>query len=455
LIVRLFTLIACALFLTACSRQGPEVKPEYDQLTDTSGAKFIGLIVKETPEQVEFQYVNPRAGVRTLVFDVVFARDEIASLVKGREPGRSEAQRRFAAFKTARIREEEAVRQVRLTTVPWVTGEGTSWRHESAAFTLQSDGDEAFVRLVCVRLGEIFAAYRKDVPSRVATPKPTRILLFRSLAGFRDWQLKRGITLLNPAVYDPKANEITVGCDLERLSSLRAGIGQRHDQKLKEITELRDKLIKHFQGRPPASQVKQILQARSQIIEVNDENAVTYAKLESGFFGMLYHEAFHAYLDNAVYPSQQYEVPRWLNEGLAQLFENAFVEIGELQIGRMDEKRLQNIQDAVRRGRFMTLREILQAPPDQFFVRHTQEQFEADRQYDAAWALAHFLKNDVRVLDAPMERLTEYVSTARQAGQELRTFEKLVGMSIDECERKWRDYLLRLRVDGTLRASSP
>ena len=43
-------------------------------------------------------------------------------------------------------------------------------------------------------------------------------------------------------------------------------------------------------------------------------------------FRRLAHEAFHAYLETYVYPRQAYDVPRWLNEGLAQTFEAGLLE---------------------------------------------------------------------------------------------------------------------------------
>ena len=46
----------------------------------------------------------------------------------------------------------------------------------------------------------------------------------------------------------------------------------------------------------------------------------------------LYHEAFHAYLRNNVYPRQKYDVPPWLNEGLAVIFEGGLLEGNTLRV---------------------------------------------------------------------------------------------------------------------------
>ena len=57
-------------------------------------------------------------------------------------------------------------------------------------------------------------------------------------------------------------------------------------------------------------------------------------------FTRLYHEAFHAYLGTFVYPAQGGSLPIWFNEGLAQIFETAIVEVGELRVGHADPVRL-------------------------------------------------------------------------------------------------------------------
>ncbi len=258
---------------------------------------------------------------------------------------------------------------------------------------------------------------------------------------------KKGLQFLNPAAYDQVHHEIVVGCDLERMSKELEDLRKKHERQALEITEQRDKLFRHYQGTPPAAHLKQLRQLQLQLQSLNSENEAALAKLQASFFATLYHEAFHAYLDHWVYPSDQYSVPRWLNEGLAQLFENAFVEIGQLRVGRMDEKRLFEMQQEVKRNRFPTLHEILQAPPQQFFVQHDQEAFESARQYAAAWALAHFLSYDLKVLQT--ERLTRYVAKGVDQ-RNVKSFEELTGMPLAECEKRWHQYLLRLRTDGTL-----
>jgi len=439
----LFLLIA-----GAAAQEKPAPKHEFDQLTLHNGSRIEGLVVEEATLHIRFQFLASKPGVRTLVFEVIYDRTEIASITKAKEPGRSLAKEHFNKIETSKKREATKVEQLPLNKAPWIEGNSTAFFYQGPYFELLSNAQESLVRLVAVRLDEIFAAYVNTLGQRHRPRKPVRVILFHTLAEYRAWQLKKGIAILNPAVYDAKADEILIGSDLENQTRQLEELNNKHGEQLKELTDQRKKLQKHYNGQPPALLTKQIQQLTYQLHTLHTENEATYARIEAAFYAILYHEAFHAYLEQWVFPSTTYFVPRWLNEGLAQIFENAFVEVDQLKIGRIDEKRLLEIQDEVRRGRFMTIQEVLQAPAQQFFVRHTQESFDADRHYNASWALTHFLTYDLKLLGSPA--LVEFVSTPANA-EEVKRFEKLVGMPLEQCQQQWKAYLLRLRSDGSLR----
>lgn len=440
--------VFCLLIDSSCAQEKLPPKREFDQLTLHNGSRMEGLVVEEASLHIRFQFLVSKPGVRTLVFEVIYDRSEVASIAKAKEPGRGLAKQHFNRIETSQKREAAKVQQLSLLRAPWIEGNGSALLYKGPYFELLSDAQDSLVRLVAVRLDEIFGAYVNSLGQRHKPRKPVRIILFHTLAEYRAWQQKKGIPLLNPAVYDAKTDEILVGSDLENQAQQLQELNSKHQQQLKELIDQKKKLEKHYGGQPPPLLTKQVQQLTYQLQTLHAENEATYARIEAAFFAILYHEAFHAYLDQWVFPSGTYFVPRWLNEGLAQNFETAFVEVDELRIGRIDEKRLLDIQDEVRRGRFMTIREILQAPPQQFFVRHTQESFEADRHYNASWALTHFLTYDLKLLGSPA--LVDFVS-APAGGDEVKRFEKLVGMPIEQCGQRWKAYLLRLRTDGSLR----
>ncbi|HMO35626.1 MAG TPA: DUF1570 domain-containing protein, partial [Gemmatales bacterium] len=424
------------------------VKPAFDQLILQHGARVEGLLLEETPQQVRFQFLLKKPGVRTLVFETTYHRSEIAKIIKATEPGRTYARQLFDKLSTSSKNEEEAVSRIQLHVSPWIEGEKQALVYRGNYFELLSDAPKPLIQFVAFRLEQMFAAYLGILGKRVEPVKPLRILLFGSITEYRLYQQKKGITLLSPAVYDVRNMEIIMGTDLPAQQKELQTLKKQHALKLSELQQQRKSYFRHYGGQLPAILAKQLEQLQQQLQQVDSENEATYALAQQQFFSVVYHEAFHAYLDNWVFPSEQYSVPRWLNEGLAQLFENAFIEIDELRIGRIEDKRLVSIQDAVRAGRFMSIRELIQAPMQQFLVRHTSDQFEVDRYYQASWALAHYLNWELKLLNS--SAMLEYVSRSDE-DQPLQRFEKLVGMSIPQCQEQWYQYLLRLRADGTLR----
>lgn len=445
-------LILFSLLIASATAQEKVVDQlEFDQLTLHNGSRMEGLVVEETSVHIRFQFLAGKPGVRTQIYEVIYERTEIAGISKAREPSRNQTREHFKRIESSKMREAARVQQLTLRQAPWIEGNGTALFYQGAYFELLSNAHEELVRLVAVRLDEIFAAYVNTLGQRHQPAKPVRIILFHSLAEYRAWQLKKGISILNPAVYDVKANEILIGSDLDHQSRQLKEHHSKQQEQLRELAGQKKQLQKHYNGHPPALLAKQVQHLTYQLHTLRTENEATYARIEAAFYAILYHEAFHAYLEQWVFPSAQYHVPRWLNEGLAQIFENAFVEVDQLKMGRIDEKRLAEIQDEVRRGRFMTIQEIVQAPPHHFFVRHTQESFEADRYFNASWALTHFLTYDLKLLGSPA--LVDYVRNPA-SGEEVIRFEKLVGMPLETCQQRWRDYLLRLRPDGSLRPAS-
>ena len=108
------------------------------------------------------------------------------------------------------------------------------------------------------------------------------------------------------------------------------------------------------------------------------ENGVRYAlvvndlnEVAGRMFTRLAHEAFHAYLETYVYPRQVYDVPRWLNEGLAQTFEVGLLESDSLRIDTPNAVALAQLQSDLRSARPLELSELLGAGSNTFLSAHT------------------------------------------------------------------------------------
>src|SRR5205814_1233933 len=144
---------------------------------------------------------------------------------------------------------------------------------------------------------------------------------------------------------------------------------------------------------------------------------------------LLYHETFHAYAGNFAYPPAAAggpgELPRWLNEGLAQIFETAVLEAGELRVGHADRDRLDRAQALLKEGGLLPLRDLLRAGKESFVALHADQKAAADRTYLAAWAVAFHLAFEKRVLGTA--GFDAYVAAGNGGADPVAAFAGLVG----------------------------
>jgi hypothetical protein len=290
---------------------------------------------------------------------------------------------------------------------------------------------------------------RESIPPVI---EPTKIILVRSMAEYQSMLHDQGRNLVNPAFFDSKRNQVVCASELERLGEELQKIHQYHKDQLAKIKKQEMDLRKDFGGAVPASMQKEFNSVRQKIRQTEAKNDGVFQDATRHLFQTLYHEAFHAYLANDVYPPSQNDVPRWLNEGLAQIFETAVLEAGELRVGHADPKRLVRVKIAARKGELLSLPDLLKSGAKQFVVAHADERQVSDRYYLNSWALAFYLMFDQRLLGTgAMDR---YVGNLKQGADPVEAFQRLVGKPLSRFEEDFRQYLLAVRQDGTL-APSP
>ncbi len=426
---------------------------KYDQIRLKNGHRFDGLLVSEQLDQIHFRYVVRNPGVKTLVFDTTFDKDEIDQLIRLTPAERRELANRLNQLDRNGEREKERMAKVTVSLHDWELNPKEEGRtYKGKYFEITSNIDATFFRQVVVRLEDIFQAYVDNLGARLQPKQPVKVLLFRNMNEYRQWLLKQGLNLLNPAYYDARKDLMVAGSDLDRLEASLKRTEAEHQEKLKAINDYHQRLLKHYSGKPPHHLLQQIKELQLQIRLTNQDNQSTLDKLREQFFAMLYHEAFHAFLDHYVYPHRELQTPRWLNEGLAQIFETAVVETGELRVGHVDTTRLTALQAALKDGSLLSVRDLLQADAAQFNVHHSTEAYAADRTYLAAWALAYYLAFDRKLLGK--EAMHQFVLTSSSSKDQTALFEKLVDQPLPEFERQFRDYFTRLRPDGSLKPQS-
>lgn len=448
--------IALPLFvlaLAALSGLAANGDAKFDVLHAKNGKSYQGAVVEETAAEVRFQIVQRKAGRPTVGFQVSFPRGEIKKLDKLGGKDREELTSRMTGLNPV---DEMAGLLKPAVFVLSDKKEGLSYASDH--FSLASNANEEIVRRVAARLEQIYAAYTFYLPPATRNAKlnsVTTIYLVQSVAEYQNMVKAQGRSAFNPAVYYDTGgrNEIVAGGDLQQLGNKLADIRRGHAELLERIKRQEAEVKKLPKGEVQQRAKDQLQRARQEIVQAKEQNEELFRHATRQLFRTLYHEAFHAYLANFAFPPSRGEVPRWLNEGLAQVFEEAYAD-GELQVGRVEAARLEKAQTS----ELLPLADLVRSTPAQFVVAHGQDRQTADRHYLTSWALAHYLMFGKRVVGTPA--LEDYLtalngradakSGARERGADpAEALTRLAGRPLPDLEKELKDYVGKLQPDGS------
>jgi hypothetical protein len=290
-----------------------------------------------------------------------FPTDKIDHLTRLAPLERKLLMSRVDSFKNRSREEEAGVAKIRLERRG--TDEERLWHYGSETWlmpdhrpwlTLDSTADEETTRRSIVRIEQMFAAYSEILPPRTHPVRPLSIKLFGTVREYKTFLPTLGLPgdLQNPAVFVSGENLLAAGSELSayarqleevrrRHAALRADYDRRTALMPVQLANLRTQLgaggVSFGDQRTivqlSASRWKEELEEINRQIKVAERrNLEQFDKLTAGMFARLFHEAFHAYLENYVFPQRDHDVPRWLNEGLAQIFETGQLEAGTLRL---------------------------------------------------------------------------------------------------------------------------
>jgi hypothetical protein len=418
---------------------------QFDSVRLTNGATFLGLITEESPRGIKFLVVRRNPGRPTICLPTSFRPSEIESVARLAEADRKRLGERLAEI--ARSGRDQEAQQQSLVLERDTDGvAGVWWRYRSDRFLLRSNASEEIVRRAAIRLEHVYAAYARYFPVRRPNAVPTSITVFGSRADYDRFLRAERRTFVNQAFYDPAAKRIVAASDLDRLGEDLERVRLQHKQLRIDLDRQQAALEKLFRGPELLRHIQPIRDTRRRIEHANAQNDLAFDRTTRTLFATLYHEAFHAYADSYVYPTDEAPLPRWLHEGLAQIFEGAIVEAGELRIGHVDADKLNRVKQFARKQELPGLEQLCRTNDRQFAVDHALSR--ADIYYLSAWAYAHWLMFDRRVTGtADMER---YLSEIRMTDDALGATARLVGRAVHEADRAVLDYVGKLQPDGSL-----
>ena len=333
----------------------------------------------------------------------------------------------------------------------------TVCRYRGKWFSLESTAEEATARLIVVRLEQVFTAYRQILTPHVAAARPLRLVVLNSTAEYKDRLRQLGIVIENAACFIPEQNLVVAGSELARFSAELEKVKRQHAQMQSELDRLEKDLPDRLaalsreiraRGVSTGATAKAIQtqrrelegavqKKRLELFHVDRDNERMLQEVTGRMFARLYHEAFHAYLENYVYPRASHDVPLWLNEGLAEVFESGLLETDSMRIGRRNDDALKTLKADLAGQQPLKLEQVLAAQQQAFLAGG-----DSSRYYAYAWGLAYYLAFEHQLLENTA--LDAYVQPAAKNMPPLERFEKLTGTPPDQFSEAWRKYMLRL-----------
>lgn len=436
-------------------------KWSFDEIALTNGATLQGLILSEEPQGIRFQAVSRPATRPTVTVTWFLTKAEIARVKRLTDADRAVLKDRLGELDPSGAGERKRMESLELVaTDEWPPG--TAKRYESDYFTLVSTGSDELIRRSAVRLEQIYVAFARFLPPTAREARPTKIMLATDEGEYKVLLGSLGkANLLNPAVFDPATNRVLCGTEMKRLGSELQTARLHLSQQLAALSKYESEVARLY--RQP--ELKRYLDAsaleRRRLYVADAANGAKFDRATAGIFAVLYHEAFHAYAGTFVYPPLKPEgvkagrgtgeLPRWLNEGLAQVFETSVVEAGELRADPPHRERLNRVKESLRNKKsqpLVPLADLLLTGKETFLTSHRDQRGTAERAYLASWALAYYLTFERRLIG--LEPFRKYLIAVNSGGDPRKAFEELVGQELPLFEKDWHTYLRHLQNDGTV-----
>lgn len=435
-----------------------------ERLVLKDGREFFGLIEATSPSAVEFMEIHRPQGKPMYLVIRPIERSAVQSIHRLPDKERELLEQRIHSFKNrARIEgrrmESVPLKQVNLDGMRFYQSEG-DW------LQLESTTSEELTRRITVRLEQILLAFRQVLPPRrkPEAGKTMHLKVFGTSDQYYQYLRDQKIDLRNLAYYDASRNLVVAGSDINRFADQLSAVRRQHEklqaeqaaqtaalpEQLRELNEqLESSGVDAKERRRILTAAQQRLQKQQaeldrKIAAADRKNAALLDEIVEQMLRRLYHEAFHAYLENYVYERSRYDVPRWLNEGLAQVFESGRLEADTLRIDAPLPSVLAQLQSDLRSSRPLSVAEVLSANPTVFLVPHRSGGTASTRHYLYSWGLAYYLTFELSLLES--SALEQYVTARQQPIAPVSRFEQLVNMPLSQFEPAWRKYILELQT---------
>ncbi|MBI1337596.1 MAG: DUF1570 domain-containing protein [Phycisphaera sp.] len=157
----------------------------------------------------------------------------------------------------------------------------------------------------------------------------------------------------------------------------------------------------------------------------------------------LQHEGFHQF----AWARIGQDLPTWVNEGLAQYFEDGILVRGSFSVGYADSRRLLLIQDALKNKREVGFDRLLNITGQQWARELNTDADKGALNYAQAWSVVYFLVHGQNKKYQPyFEKYLHFVGEGQSSEE---AFKKAFGSNdTDPFRKRWVEYIESLEPDA-------
>ncbi|QQE11037.1 DUF1570 domain-containing protein [Planctomycetota bacterium] len=158
-------------------------------------------------------------------------------------------------------------------------------------------------------------------------------------------------------------------------------------------------------------------------------------------FAVLQHEGFHQFVWNYIGK----DLPVWMNEGLAQYFEDAVITGKKMNTGLTDVNRAKLVKRMIRERDYLSFPDIMNLDHDQWSNILGDDAERASKLYAQAWSMVYFLihSNDGKYAAGVNSYLTK-LNNGEDPGW---AFKRIFGFDLRRMERDWTRFAFAMEND--------
>jgi hypothetical protein len=160
----------------------------------------------------------------------------------------------------------------------------------------------------------------------------------------------------------------------------------------------------------------------------------------------LQHEAFHQFAHSVISPN----VPVWLNEGLAQVFEEAVWNGDNFSLEQIPPRRIRQLRQDLGAKRLVKFDTLMALSPTEWARRLEGDHMLGATQYNQAWAMVHFLINakDEKGAFRYRQRLLKMLELLHEGQHADAAFRAAFGRNLEGFEKRFVEYARDLQPTG-------